>query len=88
MLIIAEFDIEWPALETRRVVGAFLVFIIWGKMFDWMRLFDRTSFYIKLVIETVKDITDFMIIHLLFLVTFGCAMECLSMNRPDGEELI
>ena len=50
LLIISLTDHDWPSLETRRIIAAFIVFILWFKMFDWLRMFDATSFYIKLII--------------------------------------
>ena len=50
MLILSMTGREWPSLETRRILAAMIVFILWTKMFDWLRMFDATSFYIKLII--------------------------------------
>ena len=88
MIMFTAFDMEWPQLEHRRIIASLLVFSLWFKMFDWMRLFDNTSFYIKLILKTVSDIVPFMAIHILFLLMFGCAMQCLSMNRGEDEEVV
>lgn len=53
MLTLTLFNVNWPTLETKRIVCTFMVFVVWFKMFDWMRLFDATSFYIKLIVKTV-----------------------------------
>lgn len=50
MLVITNLiDAQWPSVESCRIIGAFLVFILWFKMFDWLRMFDATSFYIALI---------------------------------------
>ena len=88
MMILSMLNIGWPTLPTRRIIAALLVFILWFKMFDWMRLFDSTSFYIKLILVTIYDIMPFMVIYVIFLLMFGCAMDCISLNRPEDEEII
>lgn len=88
MTICCVLELDWPVLERRRLIGSLLVFVLWGKMFEWMRLFDATSFYIKLIIATVKDIIPFLMIHSLFLLCFGSAMESLSYNREPGDDVI
>lgn len=64
------------------------VFLLWAKIFDWLRLFDSTSFYIKLIIVTVTDILPFFIIFPVFLVTFGTAMYVLSTNRDEDSQVV
>ena len=84
LIIMTIAHVKFPSLEVRRVMCSFLVCIIWSKMFDWMRMFDSTSFYIKLIIVTVYDILPFFAIFPIFLMTFGTSLYILSMNR--GEE--
>mmetsp|Transcript_20852 Transcript_20852/g.28103 ORF Transcript_20852/g.28103 Transcript_20852/m.28103 type:complete len:224 (-) Transcript_20852:524-1195(-) len=83
LLFFSIFDIKWPSLDSRRLTAAFLCFILWLKMFDWLRMFDTTSFYIKLIIMTIKDILPFFLIYPIFLVCFGSALYCVNMTR-DG----
>lgn len=50
MLVVTNlFEVQWPSVEACRIIGAFLVFILWFKMADWLRMFDATSFYIALI---------------------------------------
>ena len=88
MMILSMLNLDWPTLPTRRIIAALLVFILWFKMFDWMRLFDSTSFYIKLILVTIYDIMPFMVIYVIFLLMFGCAMDCISLNRGENDEII
>ena len=48
------------------------------KLFDWMRLFDNTSFYILLLQETLIDIGPFMLLFGLSLTMFGAPLTMLS----------
>jgi hypothetical protein len=36
-------------------------FLMWFKMFYWMRLFKATAKYVTLIVETLTDLTCFMI---------------------------
>ena len=55
----------------RRGLSALLVFLMWIKTFYWMRLFTATSFYIRLIQETLSDIKFFLILFIFILMTFG-----------------
>ena len=69
LLTVTVFNLDWFSLDTRRCIASFLMILLWGKMFDWMRLFDSTSFYIFLIVRTVKDMLPFTIIILLVTLT-------------------
>ena len=68
-------DLDNPPLPdwftTRRAIAAILVLLMWVKTFYWMRLFSATSFYIRLIQETLTDIVSFMILFVFILMTFG-----------------
>lgn len=81
LIVLTFFRVDIPSTGTRRVMGAIVVCLIWSKMFDWMRMFDATSFYIKLIIVTIKDILPFFLIFPVFLMTFGSALFILNTNR-------
>ena len=34
---------------TLRTIGAYACFFMWTKMFYWMRLFESTAYYVKLI---------------------------------------
>lgn len=55
----------------RRGLSTLLVFLMWIKTFYWMRLFTATSFYIRLIQETLSDIKFFLILFIFILMTFG-----------------
>lgn len=46
----------WMSDETLRIVAAITSCSLMIKLYDWLRLFDGTSFYILLIAETMKDI--------------------------------
>ena len=71
-----------------RVVAAISVFIMWMKMFDWLRLFEPTSFYIKLVTATFNDLTSFMLLFLTGLAMFGSSMYMLQLSSTSRDDSV
>ena len=60
------------------------------KVLDWMRIFDMTSFYIYLIMQTIKRISAFMLLMVVSLLIFGIPMVMLNINRTinDQDEVI
>ena len=58
------------------------------KIYDWLRLFEKTSFYVKLVELTLEGVGWFMILFIVALVGFGLPMSMLDMNRGEDAHLI
>jgi len=55
------------------------------KVLDWLRLYEKTAFYVLLVTETLNDIKYFLLVLLTTLMMFGAPL--LMLNR-SGAELI
>ena len=75
------------AIETHRVIAAFSMIILWFKLFDWLRLFEETAFYIELLFKTLYDIRVFIIIFIVTLAMFGSSMFMLQSNATVLVEL-
>ena len=60
--------------QEQRFVATFSVFFLWLKFFDWLRLFETTSFYVKLVAATFQDIGTFMILFFAGLAMVGSSL--------------
>ena len=88
LIVVTVFEIEWPSNSQRRVIASVSCLLIWVKMFDWLRLFDATSFYIKLIIQTIKDIMPFMAIFPFFMFTVGTSVYILNMEREEDSEVM
>lgn len=71
--------------NSRRVWCSLLVLLMWVKLFDWLRMFNKTSFYISLILTTVKDILPFFAIFPIFLFAFGTAMYILDTNTKGDD---
>ena len=65
-------------LETQAYMSAIVSFILIAKCFDWLRIFEETSFYIKLILETIKDIRSFMILFMVSLIMFALPLNILN----------
>lgn len=70
-------------MKQVRIFAAVAIFVLWIKMFFWMRLFDSTSGFIRMLIETLSDIKVFMCMLLLCLFMFGNTTLILNQNRYD-----
>mmetsp|Transcript_13656 Transcript_13656/g.18684 ORF Transcript_13656/g.18684 Transcript_13656/m.18684 type:complete len:311 (-) Transcript_13656:289-1221(-) len=67
-----------------RFLAAITVSLMWFKAFYWMRLFSQTSFYIRLIIETLSDIKYFLILFIIILCTFGNAFLIIDIGREES----
>ena len=96
-------DALWLALTPTFIIGslvgvsastlarlaAFSSFSLVLKAFDWMRLFDRTAFYILLLAETIEDVKVFMVIFGMSFLMFGVPILVLSYNTAgEGEAIV
>ena len=68
-------------LKSLRTQAAFAVFLTWVKAFYLMRLFEHTSFFVRLVFETITDIFYGLLVFLVILMMFGNALIVLSQDR-------
>jgi len=50
------------------------VLFAWVKVFDWLRLFENTAFYMRLIRQTFIDMWSFVIIYAAGLAMVGCSM--------------
>jgi len=58
------------------------------KFFDWLRLFESTGFYVKLVIETIRDIKFFIFLLLTTLMMFGVPVVMLDASSKEDKDLV
>lgn len=58
------------------------------KFYDWLRLFEDTSFFILLIEKTFSDIKWFLILFAVALIAFGVPMSMLELNRDENSELV
>ena len=88
ILILTGTGIELVSLQSLRVIAAFASCFTIMKLFDWLRLFEDTGFYVLLVEETLFDIRFFLLLLLTTLMMFGVPLVMLDANSHDGKEII
>lgn len=60
----------FPIIWLRAYV-AIACFIMWIKVFYWMRLFSSTAYYVKLITQTLDDVMLFLLLCLIILFAFA-----------------
>lgn len=75
-------------IQKLRIIAALTSCFNFIKIFDWLRLFDKTAFYVQLISEILLEIRWYSILVILSLMTFGLPMVMLNLNRDDEEYII
>ena len=75
-------------IQYLRVCAAFASLFTLMKLFDWLRLFEKTGFYVKLVGETLNDIKYFILLLLTTLMMFGVPVVMLDASSDKEKDLI
>ena len=70
-------------IDFQRTFAAISICFLWFKVFDWLRLFDGTAFFIILIEETLNAIRHFLIILFVWYMMFGSAMYMLNLGIPE-----
>ncbi len=65
-------------------MGSVAVFIMWIKLFYWMRLFKSFSAFIRMITEIFKDIKVFLVMLLIALGAFTNVIFVLNLNRKES----
>ena len=58
------------------------------KALDWLRLFDKTAFYIDLIAKTLKSTTEFIIIMIVLYMMFGSFIYIMNLGLPPKEAIM
>ena len=53
IVTVSLFRFNYPELRIQRLFAAFDIFLLWIKVFDWFKLFKKTSFFMRLIRETI-----------------------------------
>jgi hypothetical protein len=65
------FENEYFDVEMVRTTGAFSCFLMWIKVFYWMRLFSSLAYYVKLIQQTLSDAMPFMLMVVIIVFAFA-----------------
>ncbi len=75
-------------IENLRALAAIGSCALIIKIFDWLRLFEKTAFFVLLLSETLYDIRYFITLIFVSLIMFGIPMVILNNNRgPENQVL-
>lgn len=88
ILFLTLLEIEWLSFGSLRLMASLATWSLLIKAYDWMRLFDSTSFFILLIENTLGDIKAFMVLLSIALLTFGLPLSMLDMDRSEEGQLI
>ena len=88
IVVVQMIGLQLPGRESQRVIAAVSTLFLWIKVLDWCQLFAPTSFFIKLITETIIDIRHFFLIFLVALFMFGVPMYILQLNRDEETAIV
>ena len=86
MCINAIFGSTWIDVSALRIMAAITSFLLVSKLYDWLRLFESTAFYVQLLGATFLNIGWFMLLFLFAMLLFGLPMSMLNLSRASDEE--
>ena len=86
--VVTLFGVDSIALETLRVLAALATFISLTRLIEWMRLFEPTAFYVLLILETLRDVKNFIFLLMITFLMFGVPVLMLDMNSAEDYEMI
>ena len=81
-------EVDWVPVETLRLIAAVASCLLVIKIYDWLRLFETTSFYIQLVTLTIYDIGSFMILFSVALFMISIPVSIMNLSRSDQNTLV
>mmetsp|Transcript_102001 Transcript_102001/g.140935 ORF Transcript_102001/g.140935 Transcript_102001/m.140935 type:complete len:374 (+) Transcript_102001:574-1695(+) len=73
--------------ETIRQIASVAVFLLWVKMFYWMRLFGPTAAFLRMIIEIIRDSMQFIVMFFICIFMFSNALFMLNANRDPDDTL-
>ena len=75
-------------IQTLRLMAAYACFNIVAQIFNWLRLFEGTAFYIMLLVDTLRDVQAFLVLIVASLTWFGLPMVMLNLNRDENHKIL
>jgi len=89
LIIVVHETLDLRAINQSSInlMASATVFMIWVKCLDSLRAFGRASFYVRLIIETVKDMAFFLSILLFTIVTATIMRYLLQKERVESRDL-
>jgi hypothetical protein len=70
------------------ILQSIISLILWLKLLYFLRIFKSTGYYIRTIVEVVKDMRYFLMMLLLTFTAFGDSMRQISSSNPEGKDFI
>ena len=83
--ILGRTNIDKYSLSTMAAVASSLIV---AKIYDWLRLFEMTAFYVQLLEATIKGIGSFMLLFFVAMLLFGLPFSMLNENRTGESNIM
>lgn len=74
------------SIEFLRTLASFSNFLMWLKVFYWMRLFDAYAYYVKLIQQTIADSLPFMVMVGIIVCSFSNFFLIINKNQVDANK--
>ena len=71
LLLLNIWGIEEVGLDIVSILAALTLFSLFIKCYEWLRIFEKTAFYIYLIAQTMQDILAFIVLFIASLFLFG-----------------
>jgi hypothetical protein len=73
VIAFAGLDLAGNSSKEARVVGSIAIFLLWVKFFYFLRIFEPTSAFIRMITQIIVDMGVFASIYLLAIFAFANA---------------
>lgn len=81
LLVTNLINVSLLGLGNVSILSAFVTFSLILKFYEWLRIFEKPAFYIRLIAETIKDVRAFFILFVAALMMFGAPLIMLNFYR-------
>mmetsp|Transcript_47602 Transcript_47602/g.62926 ORF Transcript_47602/g.62926 Transcript_47602/m.62926 type:complete len:158 (+) Transcript_47602:1509-1982(+) len=80
ILLLTLFRLQWISIVSMRIMAALASCLNFIKVFDWLRLFEKTAFYVRLIGAILLEIRWYAVLVFMSLLMFGLPLVMLNLN--------
>jgi hypothetical protein len=67
--------------EFNLTLRIFALFMMWYNLIYWLRVFDKTTLYICLIEDTIRDMKWFALLYVLIVITFSTVIYTINTDK-------
>ena len=82
------YELGFIGRDSEAILCAAAVFFLWLNALYWMRFFESTAHYVRMITTTVVDIGYFLFIQGIFMATFGFTLYFINTARASEADVI